>query len=90
MSEIEKIKEDFVKTGVVSNLDFLKDVLRQSEGPDAMLAYRLLRIHEKMPDMNDNETQTLLRRKNQVVLDSHFTDLSKRALERITRTPSPQ
>lgn len=72
---LEEIKEGFVKTGTVQNPEMLRSVLSQAEGPDAMLAYRLLRLHEGVPDLNDGETLSLLRRKNQVILDTHFSDI---------------
>ena len=74
MTDLEEIKEGFVKTGTVQNPEMLRSVLSQAEGPAAMLAYRLLRLHEGVPDLNDGETLSLLRRKNQVILDIHFSD----------------
>ena len=79
MTDMEEIKEEFVKTGTVRNPELLRAILSQAEGPEAMLAYRLLRIHEGAPDLNDGETLTLLRRKNQRILDNHFSDARSEA-----------
>ena len=69
------IRQNFIETGRIENAETLKTLLATLEGPDAMLCYRLLMIHEGASDLNDSETRELLRRKNQRVLENHFSDL---------------
>ncbi len=69
------IRQAYIRTGQVEEVAFLREVLDTAEGPATIRAYRLLQIHEQAPDWSDSETLTLLKERNQHVLESRVTDL---------------
>ena len=76
---LERLKSDFLDDGALPSPSSLRPMLADLSGPEAMLCLRLLRIGEGNPDLRDFETRELLRRRNQILLRSRFTDLRNAA-----------
>jgi len=74
-SVLEQVKTEFLKNGALPGSSSLRSMLEGLSGPEALLCLRLLRISERTPDLHDFETRELLRRRNQNLLKSRFTDL---------------